>query len=53
LEGRAYKPSFLEAEDATDDRGKVEWVVHAPDGGTVKLIARHERAGVAAAEVEL
>ena len=49
LEGRAYKGStpggwgFI---DATDDRASVEWVVHAPEGKQVTLIARHERAGV-------
>jgi hypothetical protein len=53
LEGRAYKPSMLDDEDATDDRAKVEWVVRAPAGGRVKLIARHERAGSIATEVEL
>jgi murein tripeptide amidase MpaA len=37
----------------TDDRAKVEWVVHAPKGGTVKLTARHDRAGVVRAEVKL
>jgi murein tripeptide amidase MpaA len=57
LEGRAYKPSAPAAifygMDTTDDRAKVEWVVHAPAGGTVKLTARHERAGVVVAEVTL
>ncbi len=53
LEGRAYKPSMLDDEDATDDRAKVEWVVRAPAGGRVKLIARHERAGSLVTEVEL
>lgn len=53
LEGRAYKPSAPDAEDSTDDRAKVEWVVRAPSGGAVKLTARHERAGVVVAEVEL
>jgi murein tripeptide amidase MpaA len=48
LEGRAYKPSAVTfwSADPTDDRAKVEWVVHAPQGGTVRLTARHERAGV-------
>ena len=50
---RAYKPSAPDAEDATDDRAKVEWVVRATAGGSVKLTARHERAGVAIAQVEL
>lgn len=55
LEGRAYKPSAPSVWDAdpTDDRAKVEWVIRAPSGGTVKLLARHERAGAARAEVQL
>jgi murein tripeptide amidase MpaA len=55
LEGRAYKPSAVTfwSADPTDDRAKVEWVVHAPQGGTVRLIARHERAGVVRAELPL
>ena len=54
LEGRAYKAAYVDGwEGGTDDRLKVEWVVHAPKGGTVKLVARHERAGVVRAEVEL
>jgi len=54
LEGRAYKSAFSEPfEGGTEDRLKVEWVVHAPKGGIVKLVARHERAGVVRAEVEL
>jgi hypothetical protein len=54
LEGRAYKAAYVEGwEGGTDDRLKVEWVVHAPKGGTVKLVARHERAGVVRVEMEL
>ncbi len=56
LEGRALKspsPTILDGGDPTVDRAKVEWVVRAPDGGTVKLLARHERAGVVRAEVTL
>jgi murein tripeptide amidase MpaA len=53
LEGRAYKAAFPRADDATEDRAKVEWVVRAPQGGTVKVTARHERAGTVVAEVEL
>jgi murein tripeptide amidase MpaA len=37
----------------TSDRAKVVWVIHAPRGGTVRLAARHERAGVVRAEVNL
>ena len=55
LEGRAYKPSAASVwnADPTDDRAKVEWVVHAPQGGTVRLTARHERAGVVRVECPL
>ncbi len=53
LEGRAYKPSAPDAKDATDDRAKVEWVVRSTQGGTVKLTARHERAGVIVTQVKL
>jgi len=55
LEGRAYKPSAVTPwhADPTDDRAKVEWVVHAPSGGAVKITARHERAGVVRATLEL
>jgi murein tripeptide amidase MpaA len=53
LEGRAYKPVAPDADDATEERAKVEWVVRAPSGGTVKLTARHERAGKITVEVEL
>lgn len=55
LEGRAYKESAVTVwnEDPTNDRAKIEWTVHAPAGGTVKVIAKHERAGTARAEVKL
>lgn len=56
LEGRAYKSSALapwSATDATQERLKAEWVVHAPNGGSIHLTARHERAGVVRAKVNL
>ena len=55
LEGRAYKPAGNSGGvgDATDDRAKAEWVVHAPEGGVVRLVARHERAGTVRVEVPL
>ena len=54
LEGRAYKTAMLdEFDEATSDRVKAEWVVHAPKGGTVKLTARHDRAGVVRTKVKL
>jgi hypothetical protein len=56
LEGRAYKssvPGGFSPGDPTEDRAKAEWVVRAPGGGSAKLTARHERAGVVAVEVDL
>jgi hypothetical protein len=54
LEGRAYKPvNPDETEESTDERVKVEWVVKAKKGTKVKLLARHDRAGVVRAEVVL
>lgn len=54
LEGRAYKEALLNTEkEGTSERRKVEWVVQARKGGIVKLIARHERAGIVRAEVHL
>ena len=58
LEGRAYKPVVPSgwagwSGDATEDRAKVEWVVRARPGGSVKLTARHARAGAVRAEVML
>jgi hypothetical protein len=54
LGGRSYKSAFVDTwEGGTDDRLKVEWVVYAPKGGMVQLVARHERAGVVRVEVEL
>jgi murein tripeptide amidase MpaA len=55
LEGRAYltaAPLGWTA-NTTDDRLKVEWVVLAPQGGEVRLLARHARAGVVRAELSL
>jgi murein tripeptide amidase MpaA len=37
----------------TPDRLKVEWVVYAPEGGEVKLTARHDRAGTVRTTVNL
>ena len=54
LEGRAATPlQFGWTMDPTDHRLKVEWVVRAPYGGDVGLVARHERAGVVRAIVHL
>lgn len=58
LEGRAYKPSapggfFGNGADVTRERARAQWVVRAPAGAIVELLARHERAGVARAEVRL
>jgi murein tripeptide amidase MpaA len=54
LEGRVYKEAMINPEvEGTSDRAKVEWIVHAPKGGKVKLVARHDRAGLVRVEVEL
>jgi murein tripeptide amidase MpaA len=56
LEGRAYKHtgiSFWPDYHVTDDRAKAEWVVQGKPGDVLRLVARHERAGVAHASVTL
>ena len=54
LEGRAYKPVLAdEADESTNERVKVEWVVKAKKGTRIKLLAKHERAGDVRAEVVL
>ncbi len=39
--------------DSTIDRAITEWIVKDPSGSTVSVVARHERAGVARAQVQL
>jgi murein tripeptide amidase MpaA len=56
LEGRCYTnptPGAFDTSGETRERAKVEWVVHAPNGGDVSLVARHERAGMVHKTVEL
>ncbi|MGZ9234145.1 MAG: M14 family metallopeptidase [Anaerolineales bacterium] len=54
LEGRAHINAFAdELAEGTSDRIKVEWVVKAKKGTKIKLLAKHERAGVVKAEVVL
>jgi hypothetical protein len=56
LEGKAYKHtgvSFWPDYNVTDDRMKIEWIVHAQAGETVRITARHERAGTIRANVSL
>jgi murein tripeptide amidase MpaA len=55
LEGRAYKGPAVNVwvEDPTQDRAKVEWTVKAPKGATLKIVAKHERAGTVKKEVAL
>ena len=52
LEGRAYKEATW-FNDSTNDRLLLEWVIQAPQKGIVKIIARHDRAGVVRAEINL
>jgi len=55
LEGKAYKgvSPYGWSADPTTERAKIEWIVTADAGTTVKLTARHERAGVVRAELTL
>ena len=54
LEGRAYKEAMLNPGlEGTQERLKVEWVVHAPRRGIVKVVARHERAGTVRTSIQL
>lgn len=55
LEGRAYKPVFVldESDESTYDRTKIEWIVKGKKGSKVKLIAKHDRAGVIKTELTL
>jgi murein tripeptide amidase MpaA len=54
LEGRSHMRahSFL-LDGSNTNRLKVEWVVRAPQGGSVRITARHDRAGTVRAEVAL
>ncbi|HZQ05972.1 MAG TPA: M14 family metallopeptidase [Anaerolineae bacterium] len=55
LEGRAYKDATVTVwnADPTEDRAKIEWTVKAPNGGTLKIVAKHERAGTVRTELKL
>jgi hypothetical protein len=56
LEGKAHKHtgvSFWPDYHVTDDRVKVEWIVHGADGAAVDVVARHERAGTVRATIAL
>ncbi len=56
LEGRAGKASlqaFLPTTDISADRGQCEWTVRAPEGTTLRVTARQDRAGRVAADVRL
>lgn len=54
LSGRALRRSSINITmDGTVDIGKHDWVVRADTGAEVKLVARHQRAGVVEASVVL
>ena len=55
LEGRVHRRSLYGwfSNDSTADRVKLEWVIEAPDGGTLELEARHQRAGTLRTTIEL
>lgn len=55
LEGRAYKEAAVTVwnADPTEDRAKVEWTIRAPQGGTLKIVAKQDRAGAVKKEITL
>ena len=57
LPGRARARTMMAVHDGVMDpsteRAFAEWVVRGPSGATVKVVARHSRAGVARASAEL
>lgn len=56
LEGRAYKHtslSFWPDYTPTSDRLKIEWIVRAKKGDSIKLSAHHERAGTVCTSLSL
>ncbi len=55
LDGRVHRRSVLwwATTDATSDRAKVEWVVEVPQGSSVGVEARHQRAGTLRRELTL
>jgi Zinc carboxypeptidase len=55
LDGRVHKRSTLWwlTNDATTDLAKLEWVVEAPTGSELGIVAKHERAGTVRERVTL
>jgi len=55
LEGRVHRRSLLwwASDDATSDRAKAEWVVEAPTGSSLTVVARHQRAGTVRRDLSL
>ena len=57
LGGRALKTSgigmFASGTDDTSDRAVAEWIVRAPAGTAVAVVAHHDRAGVVRVDVDL
>ena len=54
LEGRSNKLEVASFGDSpTDNRGKAEWLIHAPQGGTLTLSAIAERGGTIRRQIEL
>jgi hypothetical protein len=54
LKGRDHRSAAtIWSVDVSDNRLKVEWVVTAPAGTTINLLAKHDRAGAVRAVVEL
>jgi murein tripeptide amidase MpaA len=55
LEGRSNKDDLASVfgSSPTDNRGRVQWVIEAPEGSRLEIVARSERAGRLRAELAL
>ena len=53
LTGRALKLRPYDTEDTTTDQARAEWVIHAPQGGSITITASHLRAGKVTRTIEI
>ena len=53
LEGRSNKLDVSFGDSPTDNRGKAEWLIHAPAGGALTLRATAERGGTLVKDLSL
>ena len=58
LEGRAHKATSPfnwagMSKDPMDNRARAEWIIHAKQGGVIRITARHEKAGAIHTRIKL